>query len=242
MVGADLSSRSTMKVLAGNATFLQTIRVPNFGTNAVLWSLANEFWYYMAFPPLLLLFFGKRPIWAKAAYLILGALILTFVGTKIATLFLIWLLGFGVSITPLTIPERYRSLSTIACLVQFIALNAALRIHPIRMLTAEGLLGLSFALFLYSVVHARQPIGSMLYQHVATIFAKFSYTVYLVHLPFLTFVTALIMMPWHAWPKNPAHLLAALLLVVAAYAYAWILYLCFEKNTDQLRRWVTRLF
>ena len=34
----------------GNAFFLQTILVPCFGTNGPLWSLANEFWYYLLFP------------------------------------------------------------------------------------------------------------------------------------------------------------------------------------------------
>ncbi len=34
----------------GNAFFFQGIAVPTFGTNGVLWSLANEFWYYALFP------------------------------------------------------------------------------------------------------------------------------------------------------------------------------------------------
>lgn len=34
----------------GNALFLQNIEVPILGTNGPLWSLANEFWYYMFFP------------------------------------------------------------------------------------------------------------------------------------------------------------------------------------------------
>jgi hypothetical protein len=31
----------------GNFAFLQTICVPIFGTNGPMWSLANEFWYYI---------------------------------------------------------------------------------------------------------------------------------------------------------------------------------------------------
>lgn len=37
----------------GNALFLQTIDVNCYGTNGPLWSLANEFWYYLLFPLLL---------------------------------------------------------------------------------------------------------------------------------------------------------------------------------------------
>jgi peptidoglycan/LPS O-acetylase OafA/YrhL len=43
---ADLS----IATLAGNAFFLQTILVPTFGSDGPLWSLANEFWYYIMFP------------------------------------------------------------------------------------------------------------------------------------------------------------------------------------------------
>jgi peptidoglycan/LPS O-acetylase OafA/YrhL len=242
MVSSNLANVSTVEVLAGNAVFLQTILVPSYGTNGALWSLANEFWYYMAFPPLLLLFLGKRPIWMKVGYVILAAAILTFVGAGIALLFLVWLLGFGVSVLPLGIPARYRQAVTIACLLQFLAVNALIRTHAIRSQTAAGLLGVSFALFLYAIVHARHPVRSMAYQHVATRFAGFSYTLYLVHLPFLTFLTALVITPWHAWPKNPPYLLAAVLLVIAAYTYGWVLYLLFERNTEQVRRWITSFF
>jgi peptidoglycan/LPS O-acetylase OafA/YrhL len=36
--------------LLGNLFFVQTIAVPVFGSNGPLWSLANEFWYYLMFP------------------------------------------------------------------------------------------------------------------------------------------------------------------------------------------------
>lgn len=36
--------------LLGNVFFVQTIAVPVFGSNGPLWSLANEFWYYVLFP------------------------------------------------------------------------------------------------------------------------------------------------------------------------------------------------
>ena len=40
----------TAPVFLGNAAFLQRILVPELGTNGPLWSLANEFWYYLLFP------------------------------------------------------------------------------------------------------------------------------------------------------------------------------------------------
>ena len=34
----------------GNLFFVQTVAVPVYGSNGPLWSLANEFWYYLVFP------------------------------------------------------------------------------------------------------------------------------------------------------------------------------------------------
>ena len=50
-------------VALGNAAFLQTIAVPVFGSNAPLWSLAYEFWYYAMFPLFVFLIAGtgSRP-------------------------------------------------------------------------------------------------------------------------------------------------------------------------------------
>ncbi len=46
----------------GNAVFLQTIQVHTFGTNGPLWSLANEFWYYVLFPLLCGVWFTLRSL------------------------------------------------------------------------------------------------------------------------------------------------------------------------------------
>ncbi len=48
------AQRSRLPVLLCNAAFLQTAACPQFAANGALWSLFNEFWYYMLFPPLAL--------------------------------------------------------------------------------------------------------------------------------------------------------------------------------------------
>ena len=47
-------------VFAINLAMCQTILGPVFGSNGPLWSLANEFWYYLAAPILFLLFCQKK--------------------------------------------------------------------------------------------------------------------------------------------------------------------------------------
>lgn len=52
MSGPEPNSVSGFSATAflGNLAFLQTVEVPVFGSNGPLWSLANEFWYYVLFP------------------------------------------------------------------------------------------------------------------------------------------------------------------------------------------------
>ena len=44
-----VQTRMGIGTFVGNLFFLQTIVCPPFGSNAPLWSLANEFWYYVLF-------------------------------------------------------------------------------------------------------------------------------------------------------------------------------------------------
>ena len=46
----NVGDRLLPKVVVGNIFFLQRIFVATAGTNNALWSLANEFWYYLTFP------------------------------------------------------------------------------------------------------------------------------------------------------------------------------------------------
>ena len=47
---AIAQNQLTFGTFLGNLFFLQTILCPTFGSNGPLWSLANEFWYYILFP------------------------------------------------------------------------------------------------------------------------------------------------------------------------------------------------
>jgi peptidoglycan/LPS O-acetylase OafA/YrhL len=51
-IPADVDTHFTLYTFAANAVFLQGLFAFAFGTNGPLWSLANEFWYYLWFPAL----------------------------------------------------------------------------------------------------------------------------------------------------------------------------------------------
>lgn len=56
----------------GNATFLMTIYVPVLGSNGALWSLSNEFWYYILFPCLVLAVAQRRNSLRSLGYIALA--------------------------------------------------------------------------------------------------------------------------------------------------------------------------
>src|ERR1700691_4713875 len=92
---AIVHTRMGIGTFLGNMFFLQTIVVPTFGSNGPLWSLANEFWYYILFPLALGagIAWKKRFILGALAFTILAALVAVFVGWQILAGFIIWLAG-----------------------------------------------------------------------------------------------------------------------------------------------------
>jgi peptidoglycan/LPS O-acetylase OafA/YrhL len=113
-----VEDREGARVFFANLAFLQMIFVPPFGSDEPLWSLTNEFWYYVLFP---LLFFGifSRGKWIRAiAFLCLSGFLLRFVGDKIALYFPIWLLGAVICFLP-QIPGLRRKLPSWLVVVLF---------------------------------------------------------------------------------------------------------------------------
>lgn len=84
-VEADLS----IATLLSNLLFLQSIVAQPFGTNGPLWSVAVEFWCYVWFPALWLLFRYRRPSWAVLT------LVLAAAAPQLMSYFAIWLCGSG---------------------------------------------------------------------------------------------------------------------------------------------------
>lgn len=95
----SVAQRSNWLTLVGNALFLQEILVKPFGSNAALWSLSYEFWYYIIFPLLFFAIISRNMAirWSSAGA---AGLILLFVGKTISLYFLIWLTGAAINLFP----------------------------------------------------------------------------------------------------------------------------------------------
>lgn len=241
-VPVDLS----LPTLAANSFFLQDIKLPGlggrslpvYGSNGPLWSLCNEFWYYLAFPLLVLLFAKGRFWWVRVACgmgLIAWAL---FVGSYIALLGIPWLMGVAIVYLP-PFPARgpwaRRVAAATALAVFAVGLPIAAKTHHFGWI-ADALFGLVVTLLIWVTLHCATAPLSRFYIKLAHRSSHSSYTLYLTHFPLLVFFIALLHLPraapnWHMF-------LVAMALLAAILLYAQLVYEIFEKQTERVRNWI----
>ncbi|MCU1335631.1 MAG: O-antigen acetylase [Bryobacterales bacterium] len=234
-----VSERLNVLTLVENAAFVQTIAGPEFGTNVALWSLANEFWYYIAFPLLALALW--RGGFSRMACLLSTVVLFWFVGSSIALYFSVWILGVGLSYVP-RIPNRMSRAIALMAATLFLLTSAYVRRHPFSsQYASDFVLALLCCAVLYGCLHERQPMRPGLYSRVAQSLSKVSYSLYLVHLPALVFLNAAFQSVWHRWPKDSQHILAFAALSGGVLVCAYVFYVLFERNTDRVREAISGL-
>lgn len=181
----------SLNTFLANILFFQTIASPVFGFNGPLWSLANEFWYYMLFPLLAigLGFLGKKAPVVHGATLLLALIIASWLPLEILNGFLIWLLGVAVY----SLQAKIRFINPVIALIflglsvlliTFVVCNVKLSFVQISDNQSDFIVGLSFACLCLSLTNQQ------FFQCHRPILAKFSlyisevsYTLYLSHFP-----------------------------------------------------------
>ena len=234
-VSAHLAQTLTPGTIAGNAIFLQTIVVPLPGTNVALWSLSNEFWYYLIFPLLVIALWPKRSVGVRLVCLLLAGGILYFVGSSIALLFLTWLLGAAIALLPLRLPYRVALPMSVVLGLLLLPVMVLTRRLPLDLTVAQTCIALFFAVLLYVLVNQTKPARLGFYPRFATILSNLSYPLYLVHLPILVLLCALVNRPWHQWTKTPSHFSVMFALDGVTLIVAYAFHLAFQQHTDAIR-------
>lgn len=230
----DVASHLGWGALLGNAVFVQSILSPTFGSDGALWSLANEFWYYILFP-LLMLVFWRGGTLVRRAFSALGiALVAKFVGVGILLGFPIWLMGALLAFVPRPhLPVWARWVAAALYLPLFLGLSRA---HSMIGWLNDTLLGVATALFLWILLSARGEANPHA-RWVATsrLAARGSYSLYVLHTPFLLLLATLTIRETR-WQPTASHIVIAsgLLFLVVGYAFAiaWLT----EFRTDAVRR------
>lgn len=226
----------------GNLFYLQTIFCRTFGSNGPLWSLANEFWYYVLFP--IALFAGiawVRGLYRNAVFLtVLACSVAYFLGTNKLIGFAIWLTGCVLVLAYSWLSPKsgivlliYLALSSVIIAV---SLTAA-RTEKLAEHGADLLVGLAFAIFLFGVLQLDWGARSSVYLRGTHVFAGFSYSLYVLHFPLVLFLRASLT-PWKRWQPDYKHLGYGLILGVGVLVFAWAISLFTENKTAIARNWM----
>jgi peptidoglycan/LPS O-acetylase OafA/YrhL len=230
VVNHDFHQNLTAPIFALNMVMCQTVLGPVFGSNGPLWSLANEFWYYLAGPALFGLFFapGRWRLVAGIGVLVLVGWLLP---ADMLLYSLVWILGAGLYFFNAR-PRLPLWLSAILLLGSL----AATRLQWLSLPhLGNFLIAVSFALVINSAAGGVWRIPGHALSRRA---ADFSYSVYLCHFPFLVFVlSAFHQVTGLGLRMSPTARLFGLSLLILALVYLWcyLVSLVTERQTPRIR-------
>lgn len=234
-------------VFVGNLFFLQTIFFPTYGTNGALWSLSNEFWYYVIFPFLYLAYQFRANAIKCILHLVIGLVILTSFqyfsiddATHPRDYFVIWLMG-GVSILLVKKQVALLQRPTFALLgaVLLMAMLVGIRLQIETRVFNDWGLGLITFILIASLAQLSEV--PKLIEKVAAFLSKISYTLYIVHLPFVVFISS--QLTQNRLSFTTTHLVYYLVIFIIAIVYAYGVYFVFERNTNRVKNFIiNRLF
>jgi len=234
------------KVFLANGLFLQTIEVPVFGSNGPLWSLANEFWYYILFPLIAcgLSFTGTAGLLKRGFLLLLALCIAFWLPREIINYFLIWVMGVACFLLIRKYPVRInRKLTFVAIIIFFLSLVSTKFFHGSdhSAIVSDIIVGLCFSMVLiclngYQVPWRSQALLSAVIKKVS----EFSYSLYLFHFP-LVILLAVSMIGTAQLQPNVTSVTALLGATGLCLVVAWISWFLFERHNDYIRRSVHHL-
>jgi peptidoglycan/LPS O-acetylase OafA/YrhL len=218
-----------------NALFLQTISCSTFAGNMALWSLSNEFWYYLLIFAVLSV--RKTSLWA----LLVIAIFFLFgfaehsdslgyhTGLKFFFYFAIW--SFGAVVYAISAPIAVWSAVFLLGLAGTLFVARAGLLAP---WAAHDLIaGLVTATAIVGIEAARIRLPSFLRFGKET--AKWSFSLYAIHYPILVLLNVMSDNP-HDFTMHSIGLDMAF--IVLCLELAFVFYLLFEKHTDAVRAWV----
>lgn len=236
-LGQDLANKLSAPIFFGNLFFLQKTLFPTLGSNGALWSLANEFWYYVTFPLLYFAILNRYALKYRILLFAAAVLVLVFVGFQITITFPIWLTGGLSYIIARKVKPEYLKNKLLLVSVVLIFLVAVLmtRIKLYPELFNNYTVGVLFALTIPFLINVEMK--SRLIKAISTYLSNISYTLYLAHLPFIYIVTSAIGFQDKEWSSR--NFIIYLGIVLATMLYATLLWFIFERNTKKIRNWFT---
>ena len=237
----DVATRLSLSNLVGNLVFLQTLLVEPLGSNAPLWSLANEFWYYVWFPPLYQVIRKQRP--PNAIALVFLITIVAF--RNLLPGFVCWLFGsllyFATRRPSFQAPARRAIITTLpAAIVFFVGMLCLSRTHlPIDDRLKDAAVSGSFAILLFALIRSGRSYPRAL-APLCRYGSASSYSLYVVHFPLILLLAALFFPPAHRLPPSGGLLLVFAGIGCVAITYGYGVSMITEAKTFKLRCWLKK--
>lgn len=222
-----------------NLFFLQTVWTPVFGTNGPLWSLANEFWYYILFPLFMLCigYIPRSPI-KRIIFSVLTVLIIAFISSNMMQGFLIWIMGVLVHVIysrKVTVVNKWFLINSIILFLLSIVNSKANFVSISNGSYNDLFVGITFSILLLSLMPLKLPILYFInLRKIAFFLSEISYSLYIFHFPIILLIYGLF------YTENQLifgvtgilHFLIWFLFIVFFGAIFWYF---FERNTMYVR-------
>lgn len=235
-----LSQNNDLGTLLGNLLFLQWLVVPTFGNNTALWSLAYEFYLYALYPPYLLIRRALGVWGSTAAVLAVSASMLALVRLRpgsdwgvvpILEYWACWVFGataaevyLGRVKIPTVLTTPWFAAAAIAGWLATVRTNLGGAISDTIGAAACCLL-LLCCLCVFRVPPARGLARAVF--AASSRLGRFSYSLYLVHIPVLALACALWFRNHDAMPQEPWVWAAG---VLASLAAGWAAFWAVERR------------
>ena len=232
----------------GNLLFLQTIESPVYGSNGPLWSLANEFWYYVIFPLLALgcvSFFSsygrtqKSQFFKGLVYFTVAAAILFWLPKYLIALGLIWLMGVAVWWLSNRLFHNKIAVSLIwRILLLPIFLGCLIASKSGHWIGSDWMVGGSFSILMLTLLGPWKKVRW--WSRGFTGLSEISYTLYVVHFPILFLIISLGFAGKQLDPGlRSVFIYTGIATGIVLFSAFW--WWLFERNTNYIRRLVSRL-
>jgi peptidoglycan/LPS O-acetylase OafA/YrhL len=219
-----------------NLLFLQTLLGPAFGSNAALWSVAYEWWFYVIFGLVLHTLAASDRRHKVLAGALLVAIVIAIGILNPAILFMLPLWIFGCAVSALPPIKAHRGLLIGVALT---ALAGAIAISSLRWdMAGDFLVGVACALLIYAVKGLRAP--KYAWFGWGTSLAAFSFSLYVIHYP-INHLLQTVLLKERGVTASPAHWAVWLILVLGLIGAAYLFYLAFEQHAPLIRRKIRRV-
>lgn len=235
MLSFEIRDRVDFRTFACNLALVHTIICEPYAMNGPLWSLANEWFYYLTFP---VMFIAAARIvtnkWARHAAVIVAALLLSFIPglSSIAVYFPIWLIG-------VIAHDIYvnRNLGFMVPALSSVVLVAAMCLARFRvgeLLVTDYAVALGVA----GMISAKSLGRVRVFSRSNAFLADFSYSLYVNHVPVFVMVIACLQ-GYFGWSERLRPDAVGMTAFVLLAIFGWAAALAFagmtEKQTPKLR-------